>query len=106
MKIYAPQNPAARAKRTASVVVLLAVAVVVGPQAFANDSSDDGTAQEAAQADIYTVAPGDTLWVIASSITPPHGDVRDAMEAIQRLNVMESSSLRAGEQLLIPTSSE
>jgi len=101
MKIYAPQNPAARAKRAASVVVLLALAVVVGPQAFANDASEDSAV--AVQADTYTVAPGETLWAIASSVTPANGDVWETVAAIQRLNVMQSSSLRAGEQLLIPT---
>ncbi|WP_430867038.1 LysM peptidoglycan-binding domain-containing protein [Demequina aurantiaca] len=100
MKIYAPNNPAARAKRAGFVVVLLAMAVVVGPQAFANSSADDASA--VVNADTYTVMPGDTLWVIANSITPSGDDVRETVGAIQRLNVMESSALRAGEELLLP----
>lgn len=103
MKIYAPQNPAARAKRATSVAVLLAVAVVVGPQAFANDAAADGAAQ-AVHIDSYTVSFGDTLWAIARTITPANGDVRETVMEIQKLNVMESSALRAGEQLLLPTS--
>lgn len=105
MKIYAPQNPAARAKRAASVVVLLGIAVVVGPQAFANDDSAD-VAATAVHAQTYTVASGDTLWGIASAMTRPGDDVSEAVSAIQRLNVMESSALRAGDQLLLPMVAE
>ncbi|WP_061964487.1 LysM peptidoglycan-binding domain-containing protein [Demequina aurantiaca] len=102
MKIYAPQNPAARAKRAALVVVLLAVAVVVGPQAFANDTSADASTVPVVT-DTYVVMPGDTLWDIASSITPSGNDVQATVGDIQRLNVMESSSLRAGQELLLPS---
>jgi Tfp pilus assembly protein FimV len=102
MKIYAPQDPASRAKRALSVVVLLAVAVVVGPQAFANDSADDAQTQHV-QADTYTVASGETLWDIAKSMTAPGVDVSETVDAIQKLNVMQSSQLRAGEQILLPS---
>lgn len=102
MKIYAPQNPAARAKRAVLVTVLLAGAVIVGPQAFANSGDVDASAT-VAQAETYTVMPGDTLWAIASGITSPGNDVQEAVSAIQRLNVLESSSLRAGQELLLPS---
>lgn len=102
MKIYAPQNPAARAKRTVVVLVLLAAAIVVGPQAFANDASADVSVGTTAS-ETYTVMPGDTLWVIASSITPAGNDVQETVGAIQRLNVLESSALRAGQELLLPS---
>jgi len=105
MRIYAPQNPAARAKRVGLVVVLLAMAVVVGPQAFANSPSADA-APDSSSASAYTVMPGDTLWVIASSITPAGDDVQETVGSIQRLNVMESSALRAGQELLLPSGAQ
>lgn len=97
MTIYAPNNPAARAKRAIVVVALLAIAVVVGPQALANDSS-----APIVESDTYTVASGESLWSIASDISRPSDDVAETVETIQRLNMMDSSALRSGDQILIP----
>lgn len=105
MKIYAPQNPVARAKRAGLVVVLLALAVVVGPQAFANSSTDDAHSA-AVPTETYIVVPGDTLWAIASSITAAGADVQETVNSIQLLNVMHSSALRAGQEILLPTLGE
>lgn len=102
MKIYAPQNPAARAKRAVLVIVLIGAAVVVGPQAFANSSSADASAFSVPSV-TYTVMPGDTLWAIASSITSQGADVQEVVGSIKRLNVLENSSLRAGQELLLPS---
>jgi Tfp pilus assembly protein FimV len=79
------------------VAVLLAVAAVVGPQAFANDST-----AAPVPLDTYTVGSGESLWSIAAGLTQPGADVRDMMDRIQALNAMQGSQLRAGEQLLIP----
>lgn len=102
MKIYAPQNPAARAKRAVLVVVLLALAVVVGPQAFASSSADDASGASV-YAETYIVVPGDTLWAIASSMTSAGEDIQEVVSAIKRLNVMTSSTLRAGQEILLPS---
>jgi len=97
MAIYAPRTRVARARRTVVVSVLLVFAAVVGPQAFANDST-----AAPVQLDTYTVSAGESLWSIAADLTPEGGDVRDMMDRIQGLNAMQGSQLRAGEQLLIP----
>ena len=55
--------------------------------------------------DRYVVAPGDTLWGIASDIATD-GDVRSAMEQIERLNALESADLQAGQKLRVPVVSD
>jgi Tfp pilus assembly protein FimV len=97
MAIYAPRTAKARLRRTITVAVLLGAAAILGPQAFANDAPTDP-----AELDTYTVAAGETLWSIASDLTPADGDVRETMVAIQRLNAMSGSQLAAGTQLVIP----
>ena len=50
----------------------------------------------------YVVASGDTLWAIASEITPEGGDVRVAIAAIREASGLTSSSIQVGQILLIP----
>lgn len=49
------------------------------------------------------VMSGDTLWNIASELTESEGDVRATMRLLKDLNEMETSSLRAGQVLVIPS---
>lgn len=51
----------------------------------------------------YKVLPGDTLWAIASSVASPEEDVRVVIASIRRMNSLETSSLAAGQVLLIPS---
>jgi hypothetical protein len=87
---------AARWRRVAIVVSLLAAVAFVAPRAMAADSPP------AVPADTWTVTEGETLWSIATAITGPGEDVRDTVASIKNLNALESSSIRAGEQILIP----
>lgn len=92
------QTPAAKARRRGVLmVVVLAVVAIVAPQAFANDSAAAPTVY-----DTYTVGAGDSVWSIASDLTPAGVDVRDVVSDILTLNEMSSSALQAGEQLLLP----
>lgn len=95
--VTAPRTPVARLRRALVVVVLLAVGLLVAPQAFA------GT-DEPVQSSVstYTVATGDTLWDIAATLTPAGGDVSVTVADIIQLNRMEGSGLIAGEQILVP----
>jgi len=102
MSIYAPQNPVAQARRTRAgrvlaVIALLVGAAVLGPQAFASDGGG-----EPVPVDTYTVASGETLWEIASGLTPAGHDVRDTMREIQHLNSMPGTALDAGQQIYVP----
>ena len=62
-------------------------------------SSDLGRNQQ------ITVAPGETLWEIASMVratTEFHGDVRDLVDEITSLNGLNSPAILAGSRLFIP----
>ena len=57
------------------------------------------------QVDVVTVAPGETLWDIASdaATVTGEGDVGDMVARIQDMNSLDSSMLHAGQELRIPT---
>jgi hypothetical protein len=88
---------AARWRRVVIIVALLTAVAFVAPRAMAGDSPST------VPADTWTVAEGETLWSIATAITAPGGDVRETLAVIKGLNAFESSSIRAGEQILVPT---
>ncbi|MFV0633221.1 LysM peptidoglycan-binding domain-containing protein [Demequina sp.] len=91
-------TPAARSRRRAILVaVVIAFAAVFAPTAFASDGNEPP-----AVFDTYTVASGDTLWSIASAITPDGIDVRDVIADIQVLNAKLGAGLQAGEQIYLP----
>src|SRR5690606_31406624 len=86
--LYAPQTPSARARRkglarVALVAVLLAALALVAPGALAGDESGATVIH-----DTYTVAQGETLWSIASSLTAPGEQVRDTIQQLQDLNAI------------------
>ena len=92
-----------RLTRRGRLVVFLASLLVVMAAAFALAGGAVGT-DEAGQPEptqIVQVAPGDTLWGIASEIAVD-GDVRAAMQQIERLNALESAGLQAGQKLRVP----
>lgn len=96
MAIRMVNTPAVRIRRWIAATVLATVALVVAPQAFANDAS------EAPASDTYVVSQGETLWTIAQSLTPSGGDVRDTVATIKSMNVLESSTIIPGDQLVVP----
>ncbi|CAM3587622.1 LysM peptidoglycan-binding domain-containing protein [Nocardioides zeicaulis] len=79
-----------------SLFLVLGVAVMLAGGAVGTDSAGQQVPTE-----VVTVAPGDTLWDIASDISTD-GDVRSAMDQIERLNALESASLSAGQKLRVP----
>jgi LysM repeat protein len=56
-----------------------------------------------AAAETVTVAPGDTLWDIASS-RYPGADVRQKVFEIEQLNGLSGPSIEAGQRLRVPAS--
>lgn len=99
----APALAPLRITRRGRIVLGLLVSAVLGSGAlvFANGATADSP--EGAQAvTVRTVGAGESLWAIASSVTAPGADVRDALQEIARLNGLTGSSLAAGQQLVVP----
>lgn len=110
---FAPRAVRPAAQRPASVVrltrrgrvVVLAVALLVAfavgffvTAAGSVATQEPGTPEPTA---IVQVGPGDTLWGIASEIAED-GQVRTMMERIERLNALDSTTLQAGQRLVVP----
>ena len=83
-----------------SLLVVLGVAFMLAGGAVGTDA-----AGEPAPTQVVQVAPGDTLWAIASDIATD-GDVRSMMTRIERLNALETASLSAGQKLRVPVVTE
>jgi nucleoid-associated protein YgaU len=82
-------------------VLLLGLALTLGVGlwlAAGSVATDDGGV---VQVEVVTVAPGDTLWDIASEAAAG-GDVPGMMQRIEELNTLDSKMLYAGQELRIP----
>lgn len=75
----------------------LFVAVAGAFALYAGTGADAGT-----QPVRYTVLPGDTLWEIAVSHTPPHADPRPTVEMIREANDIPGTTIRPGMELELP----
>jgi LysM repeat protein len=84
----------------AGLVLLLLAAFSLG-RTGAEGSTSAGAP---AQVRTTTVAPGETLWGIASRIAPEQ-DPRPVVDQLRRLNDLPDGGLRAGQQLLLPVES-
>ena len=83
-----------------SLFLVLSVAFLLAGGAVGTDAPGEQIATE-----IVQVAPGDTLWGIASDAATD-GDVRSMMTQIERLNALESAGLQAGQKLRVPVVSD
>jgi hypothetical protein len=101
-----PRSTVRLTRRGRVVVFLMAFVVVLGiAVALAGGAVGTGEAGEQVPTEVVQVAPGDTLWGIASDISTD-GDVRAVMNQIERLNALESASLWAGQKLRVPVITE
>ena len=96
-----------RLTRRGRLVVFLTSLLLVLTVAFAlaGGAVGTGSAGEQIPTEIVQVAPGETLWGIASEIATD-GKVRSMMTQIQRLNALESAGLQAGQKLRVPVVSD
>lgn len=91
-----------RGRRLLGALLLAPVALGVGvgiaqvPAALATT-----TTYAAETFETHTVLAGETLWTIASDIADGR-DVRDVVREIMRLNLLDSSSVQAGQELALP----
>ncbi len=102
-----PARTTVRLTRRGRLVVFLTSLLVVLSAAFvlAGGAVGTGEAGQPEPTEIVQVAPGDTLWGIASEVATD-GDVRSMMTEIERLNALESASLSAGQKLRVPVVSD
>ncbi|MEI6689399.1 MAG: LysM peptidoglycan-binding domain-containing protein [Thermoleophilia bacterium] len=77
------------------LLAILSLVLVVGLRA-APDS------QGGQEPQTYIVQPGDSLWNIAEHTSA--GDPRDMVGRIEELNHLSSSTIQAGQTLLLPAS--
>ena len=86
---------------TASSRVLVIISTIVVALVLLLPSTG-GASQEAATDD-YVVRSGDTLWEIAAERTVAGEDVRSTISVIRSLNDLESSLIKPGETLVVPS---
>ncbi len=103
----APVRSTVRLTRRGRLVVFVTSLFLVLAVAFmlAGGAVGTGSAGEPVPTEVVQVAPGDTLWGIASEVATD-GDVRSMMTEIERLNALESASLSAGHKLRVPVVSD
>ncbi len=87
-----------RGRRVVALLALLLVGVVslVGGRAFADAPA------RALEVQTYSVASGDTLWALATTLAKPGEDVRDVVAEIIDLNGLASAELTVGQRLVVP----
>lgn len=100
----APQVRLTRRGRTVVFALGLLVAFGLGILLASGSIASSESGGDAA-VEVVTVAPGDTLWDIASDAAAVSGDadVRSMMDRIEDLNSLESSMVFAGQDLQVPT---
>lgn len=99
-------RPQLRLTRRGRVVVFAAGLLVAFVAGILLASGSLATSEKGEpQIEVVTVAPGDTLWDIASDAAAAAGtsDVRSMMDRITDLNALESSMVLAGQDLRVPT---
>ncbi|MEV8266481.1 LysM peptidoglycan-binding domain-containing protein [Microbacterium sp. NPDC076911] len=79
------------------LVIALSIAAISGGAAMA--SRDSGVASVSYET--VTVGSGDSLWSIAEEVAPA-ADPRDVVDAIVRLNALDSANVLVGQRLAVP----
>lgn len=83
------------------LVALAALLAAIAVSALPGARGDASPPMQPVAVRQVTVLPGQTLWSIAAD-SEPSGDIRERIVEIRTLNGMRSSSLVAGQQLLVP----
>ena len=93
-----------RLTRRGRIVLFLGALLTVFVFAFVvmgGSSATTETGGTPAATERIVVAPGQTLWQIASAHTDG-GDVRATVDAIEKLNALDGAMLYAGQELFVP----
>ncbi|MBW4841013.1 MAG: LysM peptidoglycan-binding domain-containing protein [Paenibacillaceae bacterium] len=87
-----------RLSKIAVLLIILSITCTGMVQAFA--ASNDNTAAE--EQKYVVVMPGDTLWEIAVAHKPQGQDTRVYIQKLMRTNGLGTSSIQAGDTLMLP----
>jgi LysM domain len=92
-----------RRGRLVLVMAVMLLAVLAG-LTLGHGSSLAASRAPASHAMRHTVivAPGETLWAVASRVAP-HDDPRLVVATIESINHLRGSTVQAGQQLVVPT---
>ncbi|MNW44253.1 Cell division suppressor protein YneA [compost metagenome] len=88
-----------RLSKIAVLLIILSITCTGMVQAFA--ASIDNSATEE-RAEYVVVMPGDTLWEIAVAHKPQGQDTRVYIQKLMRTNRLGTSSIQAGDTLMLP----
>ena len=94
-----------RRGRLARSLVVLSLAIVLGSLVSANAGA--GTEAGPSKAGSFitvTVAPGETIWSLATRMTAEGGDTRGLVSEILEVNSLTSVDVEAGQKIRIPLS--
>jgi LysM repeat protein len=94
-----------RRGRLARTLVVLSLAIVLGSLVSANAGA--GTEAGPSKAGSFitvTVAPGETIWSLATRMTADGGDTRGLVSEILEVNSLTSVDVEAGQKIRIPLS--
>ena len=99
----APRRSAVRLTRRGRLVVFLSALLLALTAVFFLAGGAVGTDEAGTPpaTEIVQVAPGDTLWGIASDVAAD-GEVRSMINEIERLNALDNAVLSAGQKLRVP----
>jgi hypothetical protein len=83
------------------ISTLVASAIIAVGLLFAGPGAQAG-AESGADAPVYTVLAGETLWSIAKDLAPGQ-DPRVTIDQLMRVNNLRSADIRPGDVLLLPS---
>ncbi len=99
-----------RRGRLARTLVVLSLAIVLGSLvsgSLVSANAGAGTEAGPSKAGSFitvTVAPGETIWSLATRMAPETGDVRGLVSEILEVNSLASVDVEAGQKIRIPLS--
>ena len=97
-----------RRGRLARTLVVLSLAIVLGSLvsgSLVSANAGAGTEAGPSKAGSFitvTVAPGETIWSLATRLAPETGDVRGLVSEILEVNSLASVDVEAGQKIRIP----
>lgn len=88
-------------RRGRLVLVVLVAALAFALLSLVQVAAQAGNTSGAAAGTAWVVQPGETLWVIAERVDP-QSDPRETVARIVAMNDLPSSSVVAGQELVVP----